>query len=80
MKSNHVHMQSKAFSRHFLTNKKVIHLEAESSKEVIFPTTLLFKAGLSKFYLIEKLGLKTIFTYLYSNEKKVKLALPFHVS
>lgn len=66
-------VQSKAFSGHLLTNKKVIHLEVESSKKVIFPTTLLFKATLSKFSLIEKLGLKNYFhVFVLKPKKKLK--------
>lgn len=75
MQSNHVHMQSRAFSGHFLRNEKIIHLEAESSKKVIFPTTLLFKAGLSKFSFDRKTGTKKLFSPIcIVTKKKVKIA------
>lgn len=78
-------MQSRAFSGHFLMNEKIIHLEGESSKKVIFPT-LLFRAGLRKFSFDRKTGIKKLFSPIcIVTKKKVKIVptilclLEFHL-
>lgn len=53
-----------------LINKKIIHLEAESSKKLVFPTTLLFKEALSKFSFDRKTGIRKLFSSICILTKK----------
>lgn len=68
MQSSHVHMQTRAFSGYFLANKKVINLEAESSKKVIFPTT--FQSRPKQVFFDRKTGIKKLFLPICTLTKK----------
>lgn len=60
-------MQKRAISGHFLVKEKIIHLEAESSKKAIIPTTF-FQAGISKFCFDRKTWIRKLFSSVFLDE------------